>query len=203
MLGWHDGGTSNIGQWNTSPVFLRESQGEGDLVRFGRAADGSGITDVFYGTVGGFLNVGGNFPVNYERSDKRLKNVGKKFAAGLAELKKLDFYNYTFKNDKNKTPQVGVMAQDLQKVFPDAVTTDVYGYLHIRKDEMFYAVINAVKELDARITELVSKVQEYFDRTEKLEATVKAQQATIEELQKQNAEFEKRLAKLEKKACKE
>ena len=48
-------------------------------------------------------------------SDRRLKNVGKAFVGGLAELKKLDLFNFTYKKDNTKTPHVGVMAQDLQK----------------------------------------------------------------------------------------
>ncbi|MBQ7317385.1 MAG: tail fiber domain-containing protein, partial [Phascolarctobacterium sp.] len=51
-------------------------------------------------------------------SDRRLKNVGENFKGGLAELKKLDLFHYTYKSDKEKTPHVGVMSQDLQKVFP-------------------------------------------------------------------------------------
>ena len=50
----------------------------------------------------------------------------------IQELKKLDFYHYTFKKDEAKTPMVGVMVQDLQKVFPDAVTKGDDGYLRIR-----------------------------------------------------------------------
>ena len=132
-------------------------------------------------------------------SDRRLKNVGEKFEAGLEELKKLDLFHYTFKDDINKTPRVGVMAQDLQKVFPDAVTEGEDGYLRIRMEDMFYAVINAVKELDTRLNILVAQVSSYFDKVNELEATVKAQQQTIDELKAQNAEFEQRLEKLEKK----
>ena len=131
-------------------------------------------------------------------SDRRLKNVGDAFKGGLEELKKLDLYHFTFKNDENKTPHVGVMAQDLQKVFPDAVTKGDDGYLRIRMEDMFYAVINAVKELDTKITALTEQVKSYFDKVDKLEATIEAQQKTIETLEKQNADFEKRLAKLEK-----
>ena len=125
------------------------------------------------------------------------KNIGEKYVSGLESIKKLDIYNFTFKNDKTKAPHVGVIAQDLEKVFPNAVTKDVYGYLRIRWDEMFYAVINAVKELDTKLTELSKNVQSYLDRTAKLEATIEAQQKTIEELQNQNMLFEKRLANLE------
>ena len=140
-------------------------------------------------------------------SDRRLKNVGEVYKAGLNELKKLDFYHYTFKKDKNKTPRVGVMAQDLQKIFPDAVIKGEDGFLQIRLEDMFYAVINAVKELDTRLTELSAQVKSNIDLTAKLQAKVDSQQKEIAELRKMNAEikkmnadFEKRLKNLEKKA---
>ena len=132
------------------------------------------------------------------KSDRRLKNVGEKYTAGLDELKKLDFYHYTFKKDEAKTPMVGVMAQDLQKVFPDAVTKGEDGYLRIRLEDMFYAVINAVKELDNKISEIVADITS-------IKTTIKSQQETIDSLQKENAELkeeiksiEKRIEKLEK-----
>ena len=134
-----------------------------------------------------------------------MKNVGEAYTAGLAELNKLDFYHYTFKKDETKTPQVGVMAQDLQKVFPDAVKKGDDGFLRIRWDDMFYAVINAVKELDTKvkavvedITTIKATLKPVAEDVTVLKDTVKAQQQTIEELQKQNAALEARLAKLEK-----
>ena len=133
-------------------------------------------------------------------SDRRLKNVGEAYTAGLEELKKLDFFHYTFKKDEAKTPHVGVMAQDLQKVFPDAVTKGEDGYLQIRMEDMFYAVINAVKELDTKITEIVENVTSLSKKVDEQQQVIDAQQKLIEELQAQNAEFEKRLTKIEKKA---
>ncbi len=135
-------------------------------------------------------------------SDRRLKNVGEAFKGGLSELKKLEFFHYTFKEDKTKTPRVGVMAQDLQKVFPDAVIKGEDGFLRIRLEDMFYAVINAVKELDTRLTALTEQVKSNIDLTAKLQKQVNEQSEQIAELKKQNAEFEKRLAKLERKARK-
>ena len=139
-------------------------------------------------------------------SDIRLKHVGSKYTAGIEELKKLDIFNYTFKYDKTNAPHVGVIAQDLEKVFPNSVTTDQTGYLRIRWDEMFYAVINAVKELDTKIAELSESVKSYFDKTSALEAkieeqqkTIEQQQASIEKLVKQveklNTDFEKNISK--------
>ena len=136
---------------------------------------------------------------SWNRSDRRLKNVGEKYTAGLEELKKLDFYHYTFKADKDNTPLVGVMAQDLQKVFPDAVTKGEDGYLRIRLEDMFYAVINAVKELDAKVSQIVADVTGISSKVDEQQKVIEAQQQKIDELEKVNADFEKRLAKLEKK----
>ena len=115
-------------------------------------------------------------------SDRRLKNVGEKFTVGLAELKKLNIYNYTFKNDANKTPHVGVIAQDLKLVFPNAVTRGANGFLQIRWDEMFYALVNAVKEINTRVTSLSSKIAKDNSR--------------ITALKKDNAQLNAQLDKL-------
>ena len=114
-------------------------------------------------------------------SDRRLKDVGEVFQAGLEEVKKLEVFNYTFKKDPNKTPRVGVMAQDLEKIFPKAVTKGDDGFLRIRMEDMFYAVVNAVKELDNRLSLLEQK------------------QKRIDELEERLDKLEKKLEKLEKK----
>lgn len=102
-------------------------------------------------------------------SDRRLKNIGTKSIAGLKEINQLKIYNYTFKNDKSNHPQVGVMAQDLQKVFPNSVFKGPDGYLRIRWDEMFFASINAIKELDKKIVNLVNRATKVETQIAKLE----------------------------------
>ena len=92
-------------------------------------------------------------------SDRRLKYVGTPNNAGLDKIRQLKVFNYVYKKDKAKTPHVGVIAQDLQKIFPDAVMKGEEGFLKIRMEDMFYALINAVKELDAKITELTNQVK--------------------------------------------
>ena len=114
-----------------------------------------------------FSNGGAGF------SDLRLKYVGKEFTSGLDKIRELKVFNYTFKKDKTKTLHVGVIAQDLQKVFPDAVKKGKDGFLTIRFEDMFYAAVNAIKELDRRITTLEKENQELKVRIEKLEAKIK------------------------------
>ena len=184
-------------------VFMRESTDKQDIVKFSKADNtlNGHETPVFQTerfTGNKSINIMGR-TYYYHQSDRRLKNVGEKYTAGLEELKKLDFYHYTFKADKDNTPLVGVMAQDLQKVFPDAVTKGEDGYLRIRLEDMFYAVINAVKELDVKVSQIVADVTGISSKVEEQQKVIEVQQQKIDELEKVNADFEKRLAKLEKK----
>ena len=91
-------------------------------------------------------------------SDIRLKNVGSEFKTGFEALAKLKIYNFRFKDDKTRNLHSGVMAQDLKQVFPNSVSKDKKGYYQIRRDEMFYAVVNSVKEFYSKITNLAQRI---------------------------------------------
>lgn len=115
-------------------------------------------------------DAGGAVPdLTKEYSDRRLKNIKSKSSIGLAEINKLNVLNYIYKNDSTKRPQVGVIAQELKQIFPDSVTKDENGYLQIRWDEMFYAAINAIKELDKKIIAVSKKVTKVETQISKLE----------------------------------
>ena len=103
-------------------------------------------------------------------SDRRLKYVGKESTTGLDKVRQLKVFNFTYKKDTTKTPHVGVIAQDLQKVFPNAVQKGKDGFLTIRMEDMFYAVINAIKELDAKYQAQEKRINDLEKRIEKLEA---------------------------------
>ncbi len=141
----------------------------------------------------------GNDPKSHRQSDIRLKNVGEPFTAGLNELEKLNFYHFTFKKDKDQVPQVGVMAQDLQKVFPQAVSKDDGGWLTIRWDEMFYAAINAIKELNTKVCAIAKDVTKLKTVTDEHTKTLEAQAQTIEQQQVEIKELTARVEKLEQK----
>ena len=117
-------------------------------------------------------------------SDKRLKNINSLYTAGVEELKKLKIYNYTLKKDKNRTPGVGVLAQDLQKVFPNAVTEGDDGFLRIRWDDMFYAIINAVKELDDKIADIMQVTMETNSKLLLQDKQIRLQAKIIQEQNK-------------------
>lgn len=157
------------------------------------------------GTTGGTLDLVSNIKRLYDElsarisrleatafSDARLKNISGDNTAGLKEINALEVKNFTFKNDKEKTPHVGVIAQQLMKVFPNSVTKGKDGYYRIRTEEIFYAMVNSIKELCVQIQEITAKVTGLDKRLQKLEKE-------NAELKQKNAEFEKRLQLLESK----
>lgn len=124
-------------------------------------------------------------------SDKRLKYDITENNDGLNKILKLKPYNYTYKSDDG-TPHVGVMAQDLQKIFPNAVSKDKKGFLQIRMEDMFYALVNSVKELAQKIEDLFTKVAQ----GQKDLVTIKSEHKDIN---KQILVLDKRIRKLERK----
>ena len=92
-----------------------------------------------------------------QSSDLRLKNINNEYILGFDKLNKLKIYNYTFKNDPSKQ-RVGVIAQQLMKIFPDAVSKDETGYYLIRQEDIFYTMVNALKEFDIKIKDIIKQV---------------------------------------------
>lgn len=129
---------------------------------------------------------------NLHVSDLRLKENISSNDYGLDYILKLKPYNFTFKSDKTNAPQVGVMAQDLQKVFPTAVNKADDGYLRIRWDEMFFAAINAIKTLDSKLEKIASDLSD-------IESDIKSISHSHKNIQKQIAALNLRAMQLERK----
>jgi len=112
-------------------------------------------------------------------SDRRLKNISGANDDGLEKIKQLKVYNFTFKKDPKKLPHTGIIAQDLQKIFPNAVTKGEDGYLRVRWDEMFFAMINSIKELAAKVTGLEERLTKLEKENQELKARLNALEAKI------------------------
>ena len=95
-------------------------------------------------------------------SDERLKNIEGDYSKGLKEILLLHPISYHYKNVGEKTfnPQVlamqnvGFSAQEVQKVFPEAVGKDDDGYLNFNIHSILVAEVNAFKELNAKVEDL-------------------------------------------------
>ena len=132
-------------------------------------------------------------------SDARLKNIYGDSTAGLNEINALKVKDYTYKADKTKTPHVGVIAQELQKVFPNSVIEGSDGYLSITQEEMFFGIVNSIQELsdkNDKISEKIALSKEQIEYTQKQNKLIEQENKLLE---RQNKEFAKRIAKLQKK----
>lgn len=103
----------------------------------------------------GNLFVNGSFLIT---SDKRLKNIGPKFTYGLSSILKLQPINFTYKSDTTKVPRAGVLAQDLKKIMPTAVSKGPGNYFYVDIDHVIFALVNATKELNAKNASLTRQL---------------------------------------------
>ncbi len=134
-------------------------------------------------------------------SDKRLKENIQPLDFSLQKLLSLNAVQYDWK-DKAKfgaQHEIGLIAQDLEKVYPEVVHTDKdSGFKTVSYGKLVAPIIEALKVFNKRIAQL-------FDRTEKNAreiASVKEEnaelKARIEKSEKENAELKLRLERIEK-----
>ncbi len=89
-------------------------------------------------------------------SDARLKTVNGGFTPGLSQVMKIHPIHYRYKPDnamgiRDTDEHIGVVAQDVQKVIPEAVTENSKGYLLVNNDPIIWTMLNAIKEQQREI----------------------------------------------------
>ena len=95
-------------------------------------------------------------------SDKRLKEDIQEYNSGLNEICKLTVFKYRYKKDMiaddGGIPHIGVMAQELKEILPEAVIEGEQGFLQIDPSQLLFTLINAVKELNEKYLGLEKEV---------------------------------------------
>ena len=97
-------------------------------------------------------------------SDRRLKIVGGSFSPGLDEILKIHPIHYRYKEDNgmgitDHEDHIGLVAQDVQKVIPEAVSENSKGYLLVNNDPIIWAMLNAIKEQQQQIKDQRTQIQ--------------------------------------------
>ena len=112
-------------------------------------------------------------------SDFRYKKNFKPIENSLANILKINGLRYDWRreefpekqfSDKN---QIGFIAQDLEKIYPEMVFTDAQGYKSVDYSRLTPVLVEAIKEQQKQIEALKISVQEsenFKNRIEKLEA---------------------------------
>lgn len=130
------------------------------MVKWGSGNVGIGTTDpqgYKLAVNGTAAKTGGGMWSSY--SDLRLKDIQGDFTAGLDQILSLKPYFYRYKsgnaiNIEATRSFVGPAAQEVQKSIPEAVETSPGGYLLVNNEPIFWAMVNAIKELDRRTKDL-------------------------------------------------
>ncbi|MEW5963415.1 MAG: tail fiber domain-containing protein, partial [Pseudomonadota bacterium] len=99
-------------------------------------------------------------------SDARLKEIDGSYEHGLGSIVRLNTVRFHYKKDNpRREPSdkqfVGLVAQDVQNVFPEAVSMRSDGYLDLDTTPINFALINAVKELKAANDRLRAEFEAY------------------------------------------
>lgn len=89
-------------------------------------------------------------------SDKRLKKNIKKLDNVLEKINKLQGVSFEWDSDKilNNHPQIGLIAQQVEDVFPEIVYTDKNGLKSMTYDKLTSVLIEAIKELNDKVETL-------------------------------------------------
>ena len=162
--------------------------------------DGTGTKKgqhVFYNngnvTIAGTVTAGGETL----DSDIRYKKEIQTLPSALKNILSLRGVSYYWKDRNDNTEQIGVIAQEVEKIYPQLVHTNEDGYKSVAYSNLVSPLIEAVKELHALY-------QGHADRIAVLEARIAEQDEIIMQLEEQNVglletvvQLEVRLAALE------
>lgn len=141
--GWYQAGarisagTDGTNSWGSMELL---NNGEGKIDLNGNTGD---------------INIAGTLNQN---SDRRLKKDIMKLSNALSNITKLQGVSYYWKSDKlNAKPQIGLIAQEVEKVYPEFVATKDDGYKALNYSQIVAVLIEATKELNAKVEKLESE----------------------------------------------
>ncbi|QDK37568.1 tail fiber domain-containing protein [Bdellovibrio sp. NC01] len=145
---------------------------------------------------GGDIYTGGYFRSpngTIQTSDIRFKKNIAPIENALDKILSLRGVTYDWRQeefpDKNFSDrhQIGVIAQEVETKFPEAVAVDKQGYKSVNYAVLVAPLINAVKELYAKMTGHDEQIANVTRRLASIEESKKTDKAEIDSLKKENA----------------
>lgn len=177
IAGYFDGGSNgygiivpsgNVGIGMSAPQGRMQVEG-GDIVFL---SNGGGNVGIGTDSPAAKLDVVGD--INYtgvlvDVSDRRQKENIRNLTGALDKLRYIDGVSFTMKDDPEKAVELGLIAQDVEQVYPVLVHTDPEGVKSLNYTGMIGPLVEAVKELDAENSELRSSLEILERRIEAME----------------------------------
>ena len=128
--------------------------GESFIIR--AEPDEEGEKDVFrVNNVGSALLAG----ALTQNSDSRYKKEIQTLPSALEKVSALRGVSYQWKDRNDESEKIGVIAQEVEKIYPELVHTDEDGYKSVAYSNLVAPLIESVKELNQKITELESEIE--------------------------------------------
>ena len=151
-----------IGQYNLlgSTVTNSATDFSTDNTAFviGNGADSNNRSDALVVKFNGDATLAGNLNIN---SDARLKSNIISLGSTLSKLLQIDGKSYTMKKDESEKQKIGLLAQDIEKVFPELVS-ESHGVKSVNYQGLVPVLINALKEQQSEI-EILKQQQSEID----------------------------------------
>jgi hypothetical protein len=118
------------------------------------------------------LAVNGSTRANayYYNSDRRYKSDIETLKSPLENLLKLTGYSYYNKLSAKK--DLGVIAQEVEAVYPELVQTDADGYKSVEYGNLVAPIIEAIKELSHKMDSLFALYISQQSKIDMLEARI-------------------------------
>ena len=158
------------GSYMGYPVSIEAQSGGGQL-----ALTRGGAVGEFYmgGTTGGttelYVRSGGSVGVRLDAgagtwanvSDIRLKDIEKPIENAVQSLQGLQTIYYSWKASQDKKLYLGLIAQEVEAVFPEIVSeSSIDGMKGVKYTELIPVLIKAIQEQQSQIEELKSRVDQ-------------------------------------------
>jgi hypothetical protein len=138
-------------------------------------------------------------------SDRRLKQALSPIGNALQKLGQLKGYTYYWQAGPSNQQQLGVVAQEVNKAFPQAVTQGEEGYYSVEYDALLAPMVQAVNQLNTRQQRLLStqqgqtrQLQTLRHQNQKLKSQVKDLAAENAQLKHNQQNLRRRLQRLER-----
>lgn len=131
----------------------RESYINGGNVGIGTATPSSKLE------VAGDIKAAGDV-IAFSASDQRLKNNISNITNPISKLNQINGVNFEWSKDQSihSGKDVGVIAQEVQKVLPEAVTERQDGNLAVKYEKIIPLLVEAIKDQQKQIEELKKKL---------------------------------------------